>query len=48
MAKYRNQLPQLDGSTYLTDGGMETVLIYIDGIELREFAAFELLNDQRG
>ena len=48
MAKYRNQLPQLDGSTYLTDGGMETVLVYIDGIELREFAAFELLNDQRG
>ena len=45
MAKYRKQLPQLDGGTYLTDGGMETVLVYIYGIELREFSAFELLND---
>ena len=48
MAKYRNQLPQLEGGIYLTDGGMETYLVYINSIELREFAAFELLNDQNG
>ena len=33
---------------YLTDGGMETTLIFHEGIELRHFAAFELLNDAEG
>lgn len=41
-------LPQLDGSLFLTDGGLETDLIFNDGVELPEFAAFVLLNDNAG
>lgn len=33
---------------YLTDGGLETDLIFNHGIELRHFASFELLNTERG
>ena len=43
MAKYRNQLPQLSGRLFLTDGGMETTLIFHDGIELPYFASFDLM-----
>ena len=32
----------------LTDGGMETTLIFRDGFELPEFASFVLLDDQAG
>src|SRR5918993_1332307 len=31
---------------YLTDGGLETDLIFNRGIELRSFAAFELLRNE--
>src|SRR6186713_888532 len=44
----RLRLPQLDGGWYLTDGGIETVLIYQDGVELPEFAAFVLLETTDG
>jgi S-methylmethionine-dependent homocysteine/selenocysteine methylase len=37
-----------DGSIYLTDGGMETTLIYHDGIELTDFAAFTVLATDEG
>jgi S-methylmethionine-dependent homocysteine/selenocysteine methylase len=33
---------------YLTDGGLETTLVYHKGIELNHFAAFELLNSEEG
>ena len=39
MAKYRNALPQLGGEFFLTDGGIETTLIFHDGLELPDFAA---------
>jgi S-methylmethionine-dependent homocysteine/selenocysteine methylase len=48
MAKYRNNLPQLKGDTFLTDGGLETTLIFHDGLELPEFAAFDLLKNDDG
>ncbi|HET9702365.1 MAG TPA: homocysteine S-methyltransferase family protein [Burkholderiales bacterium] len=48
MGKYRNQLPQLEDELFLTDGGLETTLIYHDGIELPHFAAFTLLRDAAG
>ncbi|QRM42737.1 homocysteine S-methyltransferase family protein [Rhizobium sp. BG4] len=48
MAKYRRKLPQLGGGTFITDGGMETVLIFHDGIELPHFAAFVLLASEDG
>ena len=45
---YREQLPQLDGDLFLTDGGIETSLIFHDGIDLPLFAAFTLLKDDEG
>ena len=33
MAKYRTHLPQLSDTLFLTDGGMETTLIFHEGIE---------------
>ena len=42
------RLPQQDGGWFLTDGGIETVLIYQDGIALPEFAAFVLLESKDG
>jgi homocysteine S-methyltransferase len=44
----RATLPQLDGRTFITDGGMETVLIFRDGLELPDFASFVLLDDPEG
>jgi S-methylmethionine-dependent homocysteine/selenocysteine methylase len=46
--KYRHCLPQLNGDLFLTDGGIETVLIYHEGLDLPEFAAFDLLKDELG
>ena len=48
MEKYRNHLPQITSSTFMTDGGLETDLIFNKGIELPEFAAFDLLNSDEG
>ena len=48
MAKYRNSLPQLGGQLFITDGGLETTLIFHDGFELPYFAAFDLLNNPQG
>ena len=48
MSDTRLQLPQQNGGWFLTDGGLETVLIYQDGIALPEFAAFVLLESQEG
>ena len=46
--KYRAALPQLSGETFITDGGMETTLIFHRGIDLPAFAAFDLLKDEEG
>lgn len=48
MPKYRHALPQLQGGLFLTDGGMETTLIFDAGFELPHFAAFVLMDDPRG
>jgi homocysteine S-methyltransferase len=48
MGKYSNRLPQLDGGLFLTDGGIETSLIFLDGFDLPHFAAFHLLRNQGG
>lgn len=48
MAKYRQHLPQLDGGLFLTDGGIETTLIFHEGLDLPCFAAFDLLKDAEG
>ncbi|EKS34009.1 homocysteine S-methyltransferase family protein [Afipia clevelandensis] len=48
MAKYRNDLPQCHGGTFLTDGGMETTLIFHDGADLPHFASFVLMETAEG
>lgn len=48
MSKYRNRLPQMDGGIFLTDGGIETTLIFQDGLDLPYFAAFHLLRERDG
>jgi len=48
MPKYRHALPQLNGDLFLTDGGIETTLVFHDGLELPEFAAFDLLRSAHG
>ncbi len=44
----RATLPQLAGGVFITDGGMETTLIFHDGLELPHFASFVLLEDDAG
>ena len=45
---HKADLPQLGGKLFLTDGGIETTLIFLEGIELPHFAAFDLLRDPSG
>lgn len=48
MAKYRDALPQRRGGIFLTDGGMETTLIFHWGVDLPHFASFVLLDSAEG
>jgi len=48
MTKYRSKLPQLGGGLFLTDGGIETTLIFHEGLEIPDFAAFHLLKTPDG
>jgi homocysteine S-methyltransferase len=41
-------LPQLHGTRFVTDGGMETDLIFHHGVDLPHFAAFPLLDTADG
>ena len=47
-ARYRDALPQLERTPFLTDGGIETTLIFHDGHELPHFAAYDLLTRDGG
>jgi S-methylmethionine-dependent homocysteine/selenocysteine methylase len=48
MSRYRAALPQLGSGLFVTDGGLETTLIYHGGFELPAFAAFDLLATESG
>ena len=48
MTRFRQALPQLAGGFFLTDGGIETTLIFHEGLELPDFAAFHLLSTPEG
>jgi homocysteine S-methyltransferase len=48
MSKYRHDLPQRRGGIFLADGGLETTLIFHEGIDLPHFAAFVLLDKPEG
>ena len=41
-------LPQMSGSPVITDGGLETDLIYHHGVDLPDFASFPLVEDEKG
>ena len=46
--RYRDALPQLDQGPFVTDGGLETTMIFHRGQDLPAFAAFDLLKDETG
>jgi S-methylmethionine-dependent homocysteine/selenocysteine methylase len=48
MSKYRQRLPQLQDELFLTDGGIETTLIFQEGAVLPFFASFILLQGDSG
>jgi homocysteine S-methyltransferase len=48
MPRYRSTLPQLDGGLFLTDGGLETSLIFDQGFDLPCFAAYPLVETDEG
>ncbi len=48
MAQYRNNLPQLSKDLFITDGGIETTLIFHEGLDLPDFAAFDLFKNNAG
>ncbi len=45
---HRTALPQRSGTTCITDGGLETVLVFHRGIELPHFASFPLVDSDTG
>lgn len=48
MTHYRTALPQLTGTLFLSDAGLETDIIFNKGVDIREFAAHTLLHDPVG
>jgi homocysteine S-methyltransferase len=46
--RYRDRLPQLNDQVFLTDGGLETYLIFIEGVDLPGFASFPLVMNKAG
>jgi S-methylmethionine-dependent homocysteine/selenocysteine methylase len=48
MSTQHPTLPQLGGDLFLTDGGIETTLGFLEGFELPHFAAFVLLEHDAG
>jgi homocysteine S-methyltransferase len=48
MTRYRTGLPQLGGDFFMADGGIETTLIFLEGQELPDFAAFHLFATPAG
>lgn len=48
MAISKTALPNASADLFLTDGGLETTLVFLKGYELPCFAAFDLLKDEKG
>lgn len=48
MQPAKPKLPHQSADLFLTDGGLETSLIFLDGVELPYFAAFYLLKNSEG
>ena len=45
---FNNILIELERQPFLTDSGLETTLVFLDGLELPYFAAFTLLESDEG
>jgi S-methylmethionine-dependent homocysteine/selenocysteine methylase len=48
MNAYRWSLPQLGGKFFLTDGGIETTLIFLESLDLPHFSAIDALRTAEG
>jgi S-methylmethionine-dependent homocysteine/selenocysteine methylase len=48
MSTHRQHLPQLTSKPFLTDGGLETTLVFDHGYDLPAFAAFDLFRRPEG
>jgi S-methylmethionine-dependent homocysteine/selenocysteine methylase len=48
MLKLSNALPQNQDCAFLADGGLETTLVFLEGIDLSSFAAFPLVLSEAG
>ncbi len=48
MTKSKTTLPHQSTDLFLTDGGLETTLVFLEGFELPCFAAFDLLKNEAG
>lgn len=48
MSRNRSALPQSSDRLFITDGGLETYLIFQQGVELPDFASFHLLTNPEG
>jgi S-methylmethionine-dependent homocysteine/selenocysteine methylase len=48
MTLYRRSLPQLGDQVFVTDGGLETAMVFLEGIDLPEFAAYDMLRTAEG
>ena len=48
MTRYRQGLPQLSDTVFLTDDGLETFLIFLEGVDLPCLASFPLLTKELG
>ena len=47
-AVYKSELPQCNDKEFLTDAGLETVLLFHDGLDLPFFAAFTAMDNDAG
>ena len=48
MEKSKKNFPNVSDDLFLTDGGLETTLIFLEGFDLPCFAAFDLLKTEKG
>lgn len=48
MNRYRTHLPLLDGRPFMTEGGLETSLIFHQGVDVPYFASYDLLKTETG
>jgi len=48
MTQHRRSLPHLSDRPFLADGGLETTLVFVEGVDLPCFAAFPLVESEAG